>query len=517
MPWLIKSEEGDDAKPPLPLSRHLFFVHIPRCGGTSLMQHFGVPEKVYAGRWLVPRLSMKYFFMRYAQLEEANFPTYTKENAFCLALLCVSALMTWSDDRSSSLDTAGPVPMIALSPIFIFLGWCAAFPALGMYLLDARLPFIVGTQLSTVAVFLASFAVFLSSVTTFLWTAPIIGRIMPIHRWYLWFVSFPIFHLCEALDWMTGTNKHGYLMHLTAPKLLGYGYITPEQMDNMCSLAIVRNPYSRMVSIYGYNRFGQRESFVVFLRRWKRLMRPYIERGEKEDWYTPCHLLPMFEYTHFEGRQLVQSIVKQEELKYLKTKEGAAKISTPWLTSSVSNLPDLVREALLDMPHVNQRATSKKWYDYYDQECLDLTYEMYHMDFKVFGYDTMINDRPDLLPPRGDHWARVRHKGSSADKRLQFTEVGDEQSNDEQHFSHSATEVECMSRNTLFDSATKRRRSNTELFTSAKITVKNDLNRRASAVSLKKSLLELDRVEIFARIAGQRTGLSEPHDDNKED
>jgi hypothetical protein len=234
----------------------------------------------------------------------------------------------------------------------------------------------------------------------------------------------------------------------------------------------------------------------------------------------------MFEYTHFEGRQLVQSIVKQEELKYLKTKEGAAKISTPWLTSSVSNLPDLVREALLDMPHVNQRATSKKWYDYYDQECLDLTYEMYHMDFKVFGYDTKITDRPDLLPPKGDdHWARVRHNGSSADaddNRLEFPKEGDEQANNndnEQHFNHSATEVECMSRNTLFDSATKRRRSNTELFTSAKITVKNDLNRRASAVSLKKSLLELDRVEIFARIAGQRTGLPEMtiHDNEKED
>ncbi len=60
--------------------------------------------------------------------------------------------------------------------------------------------------------------------------------------------------------------------------------------------------HSRMVSIYGYNRFGDSESFPAFLRRWKRLMRHYIEKGEKEEWYTPCHLLPMFEYTHHDGK-----------------------------------------------------------------------------------------------------------------------------------------------------------------------------------------------------------------------
>ena len=78
-------------------------------------------------------------------------------------------------------------------------------------------------------------------------------------------------------------------------------------------------------------------------------MRPYMERGEKEEWYTPCHLLPMFEYTHFNGKQLVQSVVKQEELKLLKTREGAKEAMK--MDSTVSDLPDLVRDALLGMPH----------------------------------------------------------------------------------------------------------------------------------------------------------------------
>ena len=139
-------------------------------------------------------------------------------------------------------------------------------------------------------------------------------------------------------------------------------------------------------------------------------MRHYIERNEKEEWYTPCHLLPMFEYTHYEGRQLVQSIVKQEELKLLKTKEGAMEAMKE--DNSVSDLPELVRDALLGMPHTNSRKTSKKWYDHYDQETMDLTYEMYKMDFVTFGYDVAIKERPDLVPPRINRRSQMHSQAS---------------------------------------------------------------------------------------------------------
>lgn len=350
MPWLIKSTPGRE----VPLSGHLFLVHVPRCGGTSLMQHFAVPQRVIQGRGLLGRLVMTYFFARYRQLERANFPVKTPENGACALLLLLAA---------------------------------------ALYVYDV-LPSLGGASL---AVWLGGLASFVILFTTVVCTAPVIGRITLVHRWMLWFVHYPMFRLCESIEWCTGANKHGYIMHLTAPKLLGYGYVTQEEMDEMCSLAIVRNPYSRMVSIYGYNRFGAYESFPTFVRRWKRLMRPYAEDGEKEEWYTPCHLLPMFEFTHREGQQLVRSIVKQEELKLLKTGEA----STPGgsVHSSVSDLPDLVRDALRDMPHANARKTSRKWYDHYDQETLDLTYEMYAKDFAVFGYSPAIEQRPDLQRP----------------------------------------------------------------------------------------------------------------------
>ena len=256
-------------------------------------------------------------------------------------------------------------------------------------------------------------------------------------------------------------------MHLTAPKLLGYGYITPEQMDNMCSLAIVRNPYSRMVSIYGYNRFGESESFPTFVRRWKKLMGPYLDRGEKEEWYTPCHLLPMFEYTHHEGKQIVQSIVKQEELKFLKTKEGAAKAVA--VDSTVADLPDIVRDALLGMPHTNKRSTGMKWYEYYDQETMDLTYQMYRHDFTVFGYDRGIAQRPDLTAPR---------KNRRDDMQFKFGQ---------------------MSRNS-FLGADGMRVSQAKLFGSVTMSVRADSQMRRQ--SLKSSLIRLNKDELLGSIVG---------------
>lgn len=395
------------------------------------MQHFSVPQKVIESRGLIGGLAMKYFFMRYGELEKANFPIETRENFVCVTLLLLSVVLYVMSDV---------VPLPSLFGV-------------------------------SVAIYLGSIAVFISLFTTIICTAPVIGRITPVHRWYLWFVHYPIFRLCEALDWCTGTNKHGYIMHLTAPKLLGYGYVTPEQIDGMCSLAIVRNPYSRMVSMYGYNRFGERESFPTFVRRWKKLMRHYIENGEKEEWYTPCHLLPMFEYTHFNGKQLVQSIVKQEELKLLKTKEGAQEAIK--VDSTVSDLPDVVRDALLGMPHTNSRKTSKKWFDYFDQETMDLTYEMYKKDFEVFDYDSAIQQRPDLKPPTKDRRDALGGLQNS------------------------------WSRDSFMNSEGMRT-SHANLFGSVKSSIRMDMQRRSSTTALKKSLVAFDRDEILANVAGLR-------------
>mmetsp|Transcript_44165 Transcript_44165/g.64933 ORF Transcript_44165/g.64933 Transcript_44165/m.64933 type:complete len:409 (+) Transcript_44165:138-1364(+) len=344
MPWLIKGQKNPE--------ENLLFIHVPRCGGTSLSHHFSVEQKAAEECNLWHKSGMKYFFRRYKLLESANFPFWTRENLIALIMLITSITLRAINEEEYSM----------------------------------------------IAKVLFAVSMILSFCSTILATAPVVGRVTPVRRCYLWFVHFALFRWMESIPWLTGSNQHGYMMHLTSQKLLAYGYVTPEEMDNVCSMAIVRNPYSRMVSVYMYNRFGEFESFSSFVERWYKLSRHYRERREMEEYYTPCHLIPQFEFTHFQGKQLVQSVVKQEELKLLKTKDEAQKAIAAG--SSVADLPGPVRNALLGMPHNNARSTKKKWWDYYDQETLNITYEMYKKDFQIFEYSPKLDKRPDLKSAR---------------------------------------------------------------------------------------------------------------------
>ena len=371
------------------------------------MKLHNIPEKVNEGASCFKRFSMNIFFTRYEQLEKNNFPLWTETNAACLLIFIIGfVLLQIMDMKYKAL----PIAMIIGSFIyFIFY--------------------------------------------TYFFTAPTISRIRTLRRGYLLFIEYI---MCQGLadtEYITGTNMHGYLPHLTARKIID-NYVTDEEFEKAPSLAIVRNPYTRMVSIYMYNRFGPCESFSHFVKSWySRTTKDYRERGEMEEWYTPCHAIPQFEFTHdMNGtKKLVHYVVKQEELKYLKKMPGTVSdrsagidsskkleadinersnkngvksdetctnsicsssssislsegCSTKGLgatnVSSINCVPEAIRRSLLGMPHENKRSTTTPWYEYFDQETLNLTYEMYHRDFDVFGYDVILKQRPDLRAPR---------------------------------------------------------------------------------------------------------------------
>jgi hypothetical protein len=333
-----------------------------------------VPEKAIEDQTFLKRIWLQTFFRRYALLEQSNFPVWTESNAAFLFIFVIGCFLLQIQD----IDYRA----LAISMI------CGSFV--------------------------------LSIFLTFIFVAPTICRIHPIRRWYLTFVHYALFRWMESLEYITGCNKHGYLNHLTAQKMLEYGYVTKRELSSVASLAIVRNPYARMVSLYMYNRFGPTESFKHFVRTWySSTFRAYRESEKMEEWYTPCHAIPQFEYTHDNGgkNQLVHSIVKQEQLRYLKVvkksihrednfsndgserseSDNEAKDQNHFDT--IKDLPEVVRDALLGMPHENKRKKSAPWYDYYDQDTLNLVYKMYQNDFKVFNYPAKLEQRPDLQEP----------------------------------------------------------------------------------------------------------------------
>jgi len=239
----------------------------------------------------------------------------------------------------------------------------------------------------------------LSAGLTVVFVAPTTGRIRLVRRAHMIMVHYLFLQSMDNREWVIGMNIRGWLLHLTVHKMLRYGYVTPHEFEKAVSLAVVRNPYRRMVSIYLYNRFGALETFSKFVESWQNTaLHHYRESGILDEWNTPCHAIPQFEYTHFEGVQLVQSIVKHEELEDL--------VTVPYTTDDddvsqpLSELPAVVRAAFVGMPRVNQRNTERHWTSYYDQKTLDQTHELYKMDFAVFGYPTTIDERPDLKPPR---------------------------------------------------------------------------------------------------------------------
>eukprot|EP00924_Labyrinthula_sp_SR-Ha-C_P010108 maker-scaffold_40-snap-gene-2.71-mRNA-1 protein AED:0.08 eAED:0.16 QI:0/0/0.5/1/1/1/2/91/385 len=320
MPWLEKDK--------------VLFIHIPRCGGTSITKHHRVGNKAKKGK-----LFLTYVHYRYALLEKANFPLVSYEN--CIVLFEV------------------------------LLGLCLYFFVPGLL----------------VPYFLWANATMLFFTSTFIFTAPILMRCDLVRRAGSILTGYILFSWPASTEYLVGSNEKGFLWHLTAERCLRYGYVTREQLEEK-SFTIVRNPYSRLVSMYGYNkRLG--ESFPHFVRSFYKKWKSTYSVNKKTDTRDIyCHVLPMSAYIYDkEGNQLVNTILKQEQLKKL--------MATEFKDSEV---PEDVAKALTGIPHANKRVRKLPWQQFYDQETMDMCLEMYLEDFKQFNYDVKIQRRTDLVP-----------------------------------------------------------------------------------------------------------------------
>jgi len=336
MPWLVQEAHASSALDAL------LFIHVPRCGGTSLTKHYNVLSRATAGPNLFKKFTLHYFGYRYRVLETSNFPWKTYENMYVIFILIIATALL----------------------ILTITGHTRGAP---FYVLFSH----------ALVVFMCS---------TFMFTAPAL-RSNFFRRFWLILLRM----ICaESPNWLYGANTKGLLIHLTAPRMLHTRLVSREEMGRVSSFAIVRNPFSRMVSVYMYNRLGPAETFAGFVCRWEKAFKAVYEKRASNnrtdpinEWDVYCHVLPMHEFTHSaDGEQLVQYVIKQEELKSLQS-------SNPG--DSVRDISPALRDALLSMPHSNFRKRDKPWKDYYDPETERIVREMYRMDFEMFGYDTSLD------------------------------------------------------------------------------------------------------------------------------
>mmetsp|Transcript_50637 Transcript_50637/g.107906 ORF Transcript_50637/g.107906 Transcript_50637/m.107906 type:complete len:132 (+) Transcript_50637:81-476(+) len=105
---------------------------------------------------------------------------------------------------------------------------------------------------------------------------------------------------------------------------------------------------------------------------------------------------------------------------------------------------------------------------------MDLTYEMYHADFDVFGYDAAIEQRPDLTSPKKNRRAQL-----------------------------GAMKFDQFSRNSYLMS-NGQRASHADLFHSATREERLRMLQRSSTMALRQSLVGMNKDEILASVAGIR-------------
>ncbi|WP_437996008.1 sulfotransferase family 2 domain-containing protein [Sorangium sp. So ce185] len=166
--------------------------------------------------------------------------------------------------------------------------------------------------------------------------------------------------------WGPDRNERFYLQHATCATTLRL--IGRERFDAYFKFAVVRNPFSRMVSTYYYllprheKMYG---SFKGYLRALPELIELPTNKGGG-------HQTPQREFTHLGGEQAVNVILKFEDLPgCMDTVRARLGITDP-------------------LPHVNEtRFPSVKRTPtaaHYDAESVDIVLRVYADDFRLFGY-----------------------------------------------------------------------------------------------------------------------------------
>jgi hypothetical protein len=97
----------------------------------------------------------------------------------------------------------------------------------------------------------------------------------------------------------------GRLAHLKAREYLDFNYIDQETFNSYFKFSFVRNPYSRMLSVYNYLGYSRIITFSAFINK---VVKKAVER---DDFFYSSQ----YEYLYDEGQLMVDYVGKLENLK----------------------------------------------------------------------------------------------------------------------------------------------------------------------------------------------------------
>jgi len=167
---------------------------------------------------------------------------------------------------------------------------------------------------------------------------------------------------------------HAYLQHATPAMMRDH--IDAEIFDRYFKFSVVRNPFSRLISVYNYNRnlanrHGSFEAFVLALKT----------AYDVDNQYSSGHPTAQYCYTQIDGEDVCDLVLHVEKL--------------PKAFKAVQRATNLRR----DLIHANKSHgldwDRKPTHQSYSHEMRIALLEVYQKDFELFGY----NESPKKLKP----------------------------------------------------------------------------------------------------------------------
>lgn len=175
-----------------------------------------------------------------------------------------------------------------------------------------------------------------------------------------------------------GTEK---LAHLAASEYVGCGHISQQDFDSYFKFAMVRNPWTRILSEYRYRNYFHHRSFKDFVLN--KMPRPGFD-----DKYR--HVMPQYDLLYdADGRLLVDFVGRfetlQQDFDRVCAALGIEDSALPHRNRSDKKSRDLKRK-LRNIIFMNGENQHDSLTDFYDDETRDAVAEYYRIDIETFGY-----------------------------------------------------------------------------------------------------------------------------------